>query len=68
MTATILASIFVGWVVMIPLIIYPVWRILRRYGRSPALSLLLLVPVAGILVLAWYLALAPRRLEPAGAT
>lgn len=68
MTATILASILVGWVAMIPLVIYPVWRILRRCGRGPALSLLLLVPVAGLLVLAWYLALAPRRLEPAGAS
>lgn len=50
--STLISTLFiilVGWVVMAPLVIIPVWRLLRQSGRSPLLSLVLLIPYAGFL-------------------
>jgi hypothetical protein len=47
----------IGWVVVVAaLLLLPVWRIHKRAGLSPALSLLILVPVAGVLVCSLILA------------
>ena len=49
----LLFGLLVGW---------PMWRIVGRLGRNPALSLLLWVPVLNLLTI-WYLAFArdPRE-------
>ena len=38
------------------ILIYPLWEICRKLGRNPALSLLALVPVIGLMTLALILA------------
>ena len=39
----------IGWVIVVTaLLLVPVWRIHRRAGLFPALSLLILVPFAGV--------------------
>lgn len=38
---------------------WPLWRIVKRLGRPPVLSLLLWVPLLNLLVI-WYLAFAPE--------
>ncbi len=38
--------------------VWPLWRIFRRVGLTPALSLLVFVPVIGLLVVVTVLALA----------
>lgn len=48
MLISTLFVILAGWVVLAPLAIPAVWRLLRRSGRNPLLSLVLLVPYAGI--------------------
>jgi hypothetical protein len=49
----------------IALWVYPLWRIIGRTGHHPALSLLAIFPVAGLIVL-WWLAFArwPAREAP----
>lgn len=50
--STLISTLFiilVGWAAMGPLVIIPVWRLLRQSGRNPLLSLVLLVPYAGFL-------------------
>lgn len=37
----------IEWIIATILIIIPIWRILRKAGYSPALSLLSIVPVLG---------------------
>lgn len=44
------------WLIGFVLAIVPVWRILRRAGLSPALSLLLVIPYFGWLTVAITLA------------
>lgn len=44
------------WLVGLILVIIPVWRILRRAGLQPALSLMLIIPLFGWLVVAVTLA------------
>lgn len=39
------------------ILLYPLWEIFRRLGRDPKLSLLALLPVAGLMVVALILAL-----------
>jgi hypothetical protein len=45
-----------GYVFVVLLILVPVWRICRRLGMNPALSLLMFLPLIGIPLLAWILA------------
>ena len=45
-----------AWMGTALLLIVPVWRIVRRTGRHPALSLLLFFPVLGVVVLSLLLA------------
>lgn len=48
--------------------LYPVWRIFKRAGLHPALSLTVLIPVVGLLVSGLVLALSTWKLSerPAG--
>ncbi len=39
-----------------PILIYPLWEVCRKLGRNPALSLLAIVPVIGLMALALILA------------
>jgi len=45
-----------GYFLCVLILIVPVWRICRRAGHHPALSLLLLVPGFGLMILACVLA------------
>ena len=48
--STLISTLFVvliGWTVMAPLAIVPVWRLLRQSGRTHSLSLFLLIPYVG---------------------
>lgn len=45
-----LTVLFIGHLLLMLLLIVPTWRICERAGFSGALSLLLLVPVVGLLV------------------
>lgn len=38
------------------ILVYPLWEICRKLGRNPALSLLALVPVLGLMTLSLILA------------
>jgi len=44
------------WVVLITVTMVPSWRILRRTGLSPWLSLLSFVPMIGTIVILWIIA------------
>jgi hypothetical protein len=46
------------------IILYPAWRICRRAGFNPLVSLLLLVPLLGLLLLTLYLAFKEWPNEP----
>ena len=48
-----------GYFVTVLLLIVPVWRIFRRAGFHPALSLVMLIPGVGILIAALLLAFRP---------
>ncbi|MGF7211111.1 hypothetical protein GGE65_005727 [Skermanella aerolata] len=48
---------------MAPLIIPPCWQLCRRWGYAPALSLLLLIPYLGFVILILLLQ-SPRSNEP----
>jgi len=45
------------------LLLYPVWRIFKRAGLNPALSLTVLIPVVGMLVSGLILALSTWKLS-----
>jgi uncharacterized membrane protein len=45
-----------AWVALATFLIVPVWRIVRRTGRHPALSLLMFFPGIGVVLLALILA------------
>lgn len=46
----VLTILFISYLLVMLLLIVPTWRICERAGFSGALSLLLLVPVVGLLV------------------
>ena len=48
-----------AWVFIAMLLIVPTWRIVRRTGRHPALSLLLFLPFIGFVILSLLLAFGP---------
>ena len=49
----------IGWVVGVcVLLLLPLWRIHKRAGLPPALSLLVLIPYAGVLIASLVLAIA----------
>lgn len=47
-----------AWVVVASLLIYPTWRIFRRAGLNPVLSLFLYIPYMGLFIVSGILALA----------
>ena len=61
------------WLILAPLAILiwvvPLWRIIRRTGRHPALALLAVVPLSALLIL-WWLAFAdwPKQQKAPSAT
>jgi hypothetical protein len=55
--------VLLGWLLMAPLIIPACWQLCRRSGYSPALSLLLLIPYVGFVILILLLQ-SPRSNEP----
>ena len=60
---SMLLIVMLGWLFMAPLIIPPCWQLCRRWGYSPTLSLLLLIPYAGFVILVLLLQ-SPRTDEP----
>lgn len=46
-----LIVVLLGWLLMAPLIIPACWQLCRRSGHSPTLSLLLLIPYLGFVIL-----------------
>lgn len=49
---------FIGWIVVAGiLLLVPLWRIHKRAGLHPALSLLVLIPYAGVLISSLVLAI-----------
>lgn len=61
----------VGWfVAALVFVLFPVWRIHKRAGLNPGLSLLVLIPFVGILVSALVLVFSPwpRVSAPAQST
>ena len=58
-----LLIVFLGWLVMAPLIIPACWQLCRRWGYAPTLSLLLLIPYAGFVALVLLLQ-TPRTDKP----
>jgi hypothetical protein len=40
-----------GWMIVAIIMVVPLWRLCRRVGHSPWLSLLMLIPVANIILL-----------------
>ena len=66
-----------GWILLVLLLLVPVWRIFKRAGFHPALSLLMFIPGVGVLITAallafrnWpaFAALAASAAPPAGST
>lgn len=49
------------------LFLYPTWRIYRRAGLLPPLSIVVLIPYFGVFLTALLLAVCRWRLSPAGA-
>ena len=47
-----------------PVVLYPLWRIFARTGLAPALSIIVLLPIAGPLFAACILAFARWPKEP----
>ena len=47
-----------------PVVLYPLWRIFARTGLHPALSLIVLLPIAGPLFVSCILAFARWPKEP----
>jgi hypothetical protein len=60
---SILLIVMLGWLIMAPIIIPACWRLCRRWGYAPTLSLLLLIPYAGFVALVLLLR-NPRPDEP----
>ncbi|KJB93295.1 hypothetical protein N826_17950 [Skermanella aerolata KACC 11604] len=60
---SMLIFVILGWLLMAPLIIPPCWQLCRRWGYAPALSLLLLIPYLGFVILILLLQ-SPRSNEP----
>jgi hypothetical protein len=60
---SMLLIVMLGWLFMAPLIIPPCWQLCRRWGHSPSLSLLLLIPYVGFVILILLLQ-SPRSNEP----
>ena len=60
---SMLVVVIFGWLLMAPLIIPPCWQLCRRWGYSPTLSLLLLVPCWELVILILLLQ-SPRSNEP----
>jgi len=58
---------FIALLVILPLVILPYWKIFGKAGFASALSLLMLVPLANIIVL-YYVAFAEWKPRPAGLT
>jgi hypothetical protein len=58
-----LIVVLLGWLLMAPLIIPPCWQLCRRWGYRPTLSLLLLIPYVGFVILILLLQ-SPRSNEP----
>ena len=58
-----LIVVMLGWLLMAPLIIPACWHLCRRWGYAPTLSLLLLIPYAGFVILILLLQ-SPRSNEP----
>lgn len=50
-------------IVLAILLLYPVWRIFKRAGLNPALSLTVLIPAVGTLVSGLILALSTWKLN-----
>ncbi|HEY1492270.1 MAG TPA: hypothetical protein VGF35_06560 [Steroidobacteraceae bacterium] len=44
-----------GWIILALIMIAPFWRLCRRVGHSPWLSLLMFVPLANVILL-YYIA------------
>ena len=56
----------IGWFFgALVLVLYPAWRIHKRAGLQPALSLLILIPYVGIVVSALVLIMSPWPNVPA---
>lgn len=67
MNNTETAAEIIGWVVVVTaLLLVPVWRIHRRAGLMPALSLLIIVPFAGVIVSSLILAFSRWRRSETG--
>lgn len=47
-----------------PIVLYPLWRIFRRTGLPPVLSIIVLIPIAGPLFVSCILAFARWPKEP----
>ena len=61
----ILAAVVAGWVLLAPIVIPAVWMILRQRRLPGTISLALLIPLGGVLAVAWYLAMAAWNEERA---
>lgn len=49
---------FIGWIVVVSIVLLmPLWRIHKRAGLHPALSLLVLIPYAGMFICSLVLAI-----------
>ncbi len=60
----IIPIMFVGFVVVVALLMVPCWFILKKAGFSPWLSLLCIVPSLGTLVLLYVLAFGEWKVVP----
>jgi hypothetical protein len=59
MTGIEMIPALIEWLIIATLVIIPAWRILRKAGLIPALSLLLIVPLLGWFCVMAVLAFAP---------
>jgi hypothetical protein len=54
-----------GWIIVALVMVVPFWRLCRRVGHSPWLSLLMLVPLANVILL-YYIAFGDWPSQRAG--
>jgi hypothetical protein len=62
MMAIIPTLILIG-IILVAIVIVPIWRILTRFGLGGALSLLLLIPWLGPIILLYIAAFSPWRID-----
>jgi uncharacterized membrane protein len=48
---------FLGYLILLAITIFPLWRILQKTGQTPAMALLVLVPSIGTMIVALYFGL-----------